>query len=84
MSRFGLFLLSASCLGAATTSAQRQAATVLDRLPLRFEANQGQLSSDVRYVAHSGASVLRLTSRGADDSASRVPCWGVCCICFTP
>jgi hypothetical protein len=64
MSRIGLFLLSVSCLGAATTSAQRQAATVLDRLPLRFEANQGQLNPDVRYVAHSGASVLRLTSRG--------------------
>jgi hypothetical protein len=57
-----------SCLGAATTPAERQAATLLGRLPLRFEANQGQLNPEVKFAAHSGAYTLRLTSRGTSVS----------------
>jgi hypothetical protein len=65
LSRFGLILCSVSLLGAATNApAVRQADTVMARLPLRFEANQGQLSPEVRYTAHAGAYNLQLTNAG--------------------
>lgn len=67
LSRFGPILLSVACLGAATTP-ERQASTILGRLPLRFEANQGQWSPDVHFAAHSGAYTLRLTARGSSLS----------------
>jgi len=37
----------------------------LARLPLRFEANQGQWSADVHYAARTGGGALLLTRRGA-------------------
>jgi len=43
--------------------AQGQAA--LARLPLRFEANQGQFSPEVRYAARTGGYNLLLTDQGA-------------------
>jgi len=64
LSLFGLIVWSVSCLAAAP-SADRQAATILGRLPLRFEANQGQWSGDVQFAAHSGPYSLRLTPRGS-------------------
>jgi hypothetical protein len=64
LSHFGLIVWSVSCLAAAP-SADRQAATILGRLPLRFEANQGQWSGDVQYAAHSGPYTLRLTPHGS-------------------
>src|SRR5437763_9793244 len=63
-SRFGLLLCSVCLAGAATTPAMRQADAALARLPLRFEANQGQLHPDVRYAAHAGAYSLALKSTG--------------------
>ena len=41
-----------------------QARTALARLPLRFEANQGQAAGEVRYTAHAGGYALLLTSQG--------------------
>jgi hypothetical protein len=41
-----------------------QAKAALGRLPLRFEANQGQWSADVRYAARTGGGALLLTERG--------------------
>jgi hypothetical protein len=64
LSLFGLIVWSVSCLAAAP-SADRQAATILRRLPLRFEANQGQWSGDVQFAAHSGPYSLRLGARGS-------------------
>ena len=63
-SRFGLLLCSVCLAGAADTPAMRQADAALARLPLRFEANQGQLQPDVRYAAHAGAYSLALKSTG--------------------
>lgn len=37
-------------------------------MPLRFEANQGQFSADVRYGAHAGGKSLLLTRQGAELS----------------
>lgn len=67
LSRFGVFALSVSCL-AAVPPAERQAATILERLPLRFEANQGQWSREIQFAAHSGSSTLQLTSSGSSFS----------------
>src|SRR3954454_16648714 len=65
LSRFGLLLCSVCLAGAATTPAMRQADAALARLPLRFEANQGQLKPEVRYAAHAGAYSLALTPTGS-------------------
>jgi hypothetical protein len=64
LSRSGLLLFSVCLAGAATTPAARQADAALARLPLRFEANQGQLKPEIRYAAHAGAYSLALTSSG--------------------
>ncbi len=65
---FGLLLCSVSLCGAATdgeaTPAMRQAGAALARLPLRFEANRGQLNPRIRYAAHAGGYSLALTSAG--------------------
>lgn len=51
-------------------AATRPAASVVEgqsalkRLPLRFEANQGQWSPEIRYMARSGAGHLLLTQQG--------------------
>src|SRR5690242_6159896 len=63
-SRFGFLLFSVCLAGVAATPAMRQADAALARLPLRFEANQGQFHADVRYAAHGGSYSLLLTSRG--------------------
>lgn len=58
LSRFGVLLCFAPLAGAT-------APTVLARLPLRFEANQGQAPANVRYTARAGAYTLQLTQSGA-------------------
>jgi hypothetical protein len=67
--RIALFACAAVSLAAAgrpeapsASVAQGQAA--LARLPLRFEANQGQFPSDVRYAARTGGYRLLLTDDG--------------------
>jgi hypothetical protein len=57
LSRFGLLLCFAPLAGAT-------APTVLARLPLRFEANQGQAPANVRYTGRAGAYTLQLTPAG--------------------
>jgi hypothetical protein len=42
-----------------------EAKAALARLPLRFEANQGQWAADIRYAARTGGGALLLTKRGA-------------------
>lgn len=68
LSRFVLFAGSVSLLAAAgrpvETPATAQAKTALARLPLRFEANQGQARSSVRYSANAGGYRLDLTDHG--------------------
>ena len=64
LSRFGLLLCAVYLAGAATTPAIRQADAALARLPLRFEANQGQLDPAIRYAARAGAYSLALKSTG--------------------
>src|SRR5579883_304840 len=62
----GLFLVCAfSGFAAVSESAVSQAKAALARLPLRFEANQGQWDRDVRYAARAGSGALLLTTRGA-------------------
>jgi hypothetical protein len=39
--------------------------SVIAKVPLRFEQNQGQFGKDVRYIARSGGNDLFLTDRGA-------------------
>jgi hypothetical protein len=72
LSRFGCLIFAASSIWAAGRShvtaspvpaAQGQAA--LARLPLRFEANQGQWDSSVRFRARAGGLNLSLTQSGA-------------------
>jgi hypothetical protein len=69
MYRFlGLLSLLASavgCLYAAPPAPSLAAArAALEGLPLRFEANRGQWSPDVRYLARSGGVKVALTDRG--------------------
>ena len=61
-----LLAVLAACLHAASSSAPPLAVgrAALERLPLRFEANQGQWSSDVRYLARGGSVKVALTDRG--------------------
>jgi hypothetical protein len=67
LSRILLFVCAALSLSAADASlSQGQAA--LDRLPLRFEANQGQFQPGVRYGAHTGSYHLLFTDRGPELS----------------
>jgi hypothetical protein len=55
--RFAVLLCFAPLAGAT-------APPVMTRLPLRFEANQGQAPKDVRYTARAGSYTLQLTSHG--------------------
>jgi len=60
-----LLACAAGCLDAAPPVPTLAAArTALAGLPLRFEANQGQWSPDVRYLARSGGVKVALTDRG--------------------
>ena len=70
MYRFAPIWCAASALLAAGPStvqdpAARQGAAVLARLPLRFEANQGQFDPQIRYAARTSAYTLALTAHGA-------------------
>jgi hypothetical protein len=64
-SGLALLVLAGSALGAARgdASALRAKAT-LSRLPLHFEQNKGQWSSEVLYAARSGSGTLFLTAHG--------------------
>src|SRR5271157_5109495 len=69
LSRLGLFACAASVLAAAggaarTDAALSQAKAALARLPLRFEANQGQWDPAVRYAARANGYALLLTAGG--------------------
>ena len=55
--RFAVLLCFAPLAGAT-------APAVMARLPLRFEANQGQAPADVRYTARAGSYTLQLAARG--------------------
>src|SRR5581483_9690057 len=70
LSRVAVLLCSSAALAAAATPATRMAEEAMARLPLRFEANQGQLDPEVRYAARSGATTLLLTRRGPSLSLS--------------
>ncbi|MGO9257739.1 MAG: SBBP repeat-containing protein [Bryobacteraceae bacterium] len=64
-----LFVSAASALGAAGRPAAHNASpataqAALARMPLRFEANQGQFDPAVRYVARAGNYTLLLTANG--------------------
>jgi hypothetical protein len=68
LSRFVLFVGAASLLSAGPPEGSdpsvARAKAALAQLPLRFEANQGQMSPAVRYSAHGGGYDLFLTERG--------------------
>ena len=61
----GLLICAAATLNAAPpVPSLSQAQNVLGRLPLRFEANQGQWKSDVRFGARAGQLFVAMTDRG--------------------
>ncbi len=65
LSRIALFLCAVLSLAAAERPASvAQGRAALARLPLRFEANQGQFLSEVRYAARTGGLNLLLTNHG--------------------
>ena len=69
LSRLGLLVCAASVLAAAggasrPDAALSQAKAALARLPLRFEANQGQWDPAVRYAARANGYALLLTAGG--------------------
>jgi hypothetical protein len=71
LSRFGCFICAATSIWAAGRShistspaAAAQGQAALARLPLRFEANQGQWDSSVRFRARGGGFNLSLTQSG--------------------
>jgi hypothetical protein len=67
LSRIAAFLCAAGVLSAAAppNSALSEAKTALARMPLRFEANQGQAAAEVRFTARGGGYTFALTSGGA-------------------
>lgn len=76
LSRFALFVGTASLLAAAGRPAAsdptvRRAKAALAQLPLRFEANQGQMGPAVRYSAHAGGYDLFLTEHGPSLAFAR-------------
>jgi hypothetical protein len=65
-SRFVLFVCAAGVLAAAPPAPEiSRAQAAMARLPLRFEANQGQWNSAIRYAAHAGGYTVALTAKGA-------------------
>ncbi len=67
LQRFSLsfFVCVAAALAVEAPPAKvAQAQAALERLPLRFEANQGQWSADVRYGARTAGGALLLTTHG--------------------
>src|SRR5689334_5628642 len=68
LSRFAFLACSLPVAAAAAppdTGALSQARTAIGQLPLRFEANRGQMASSVRFLAHAGGYTLHLTEQGA-------------------
>jgi hypothetical protein len=63
-------LLLATAAFSLTAAETTQGQAALARLPLRFEANQGQFPSDVRYGARAGGYSLLLTNRGPELSVA--------------
>ena len=70
LSRFATLVFTASLLSAAGRSVDSNAAAIaqarsaMAQVPLRFEANLGQMNPDVRYAARSGGFLLLLTGSG--------------------
>jgi hypothetical protein len=68
LSRFALFIGASSLLAAGRPAGSdltvERAKAALAQLPLRFEANQGQMGPAVRYSAHAGGYDLFLTKNG--------------------
>lgn len=63
---WSLFVCGISAFAARAPEPGRAGAqAALARLPLRFEANQGQWSAGVRYAARTGGGALLLTNSGA-------------------
>jgi len=60
----GSALLSAAGRPAAQSTSPAAAQAALARLPLRFEANQGQFDPSIRYIARAGTYNLLLTAAG--------------------
>ena len=61
----GLFVCVAATLGAAPPEASLSLAkTAMASMPLRFEANQGQWKSDVRFAARAPGLLVAMTDRG--------------------
>lgn len=80
LSRFAPFIFAASSIWAAgpsqvTTSPvpAAEGRAVLAQLPLRFEANQGQFASSVRYRARAGGFTLSLTESGPEVTFANAP-----------
>ena len=70
MYRFAVIGCAASALLAAgdpigSDDTSRQATAAIARLPLRFEANQGQFDPAIRYAARTSGFTLLLTAHGA-------------------
>ncbi len=68
LSSFALLACSAPLLAASPATsevAMAQGRAALAHLPLRFEANRGQMAGPIRFAARSGASGLFLTDQGA-------------------
>src|SRR5579885_1041236 len=68
--RFATLVCAASLLAMASSpvesdgSAMAKARTAIAQLPLHFEANLGQMNSEIRYAARSGGFQFLLTGRG--------------------
>ncbi len=65
--------LTAASRPPAPSTSLAQGRAALARLPLRFEANQGQFRSDVRYAARAGGYNLLLTDRGPQIAVGSAP-----------
>ena len=69
--------LSANPRPAAKTTPPAVAQAALARVPLRFEANEGQFDPSVRYLARAGSYTLLLTAHGPVYSIPGIPRIGV-------
>ena len=65
LSRLALLACAVPLAWAAPDASLSQAQAALARLPLRFEANQGQMSPSVRYRARAAGYTMSLSTRGA-------------------
>ncbi|HEY1342300.1 MAG TPA: SBBP repeat-containing protein [Bryobacteraceae bacterium] len=68
-SRFALLVCAAGVLGATPPAPEvSRAQAAIARLPLRFEANQGQWNSRVHYAARAGGYTVAVTAKGPSVS----------------